>query len=91
MTDVRRQLPPFLYLPCTMRRDGGTFDPVLLPVPAGNGLVAYTALDRLRRGESEEQDWAVVPITMIRELRESLGFEAILLDHGLPEEERAHG
>lgn len=91
MIDVRAELPPYLYLPCVLGDDGESFDPVVRPVPAGPGLVAYTALDRLRRAQGADQEWAVVPITVIGELRQRLGLAALLLDDGLPPEERAHG
>ena len=91
MIDVRAQLPPYLYLPCVVHEDGETFDPVVRPVAAGPGLVAYTALDRLRRAHGADQTWVVVPLTLISELRQRLGLAALLMDDGLPEEERAHG
>ena len=91
MIDVRAALPPYLYLPCTVHEDGESFDPMVRPVPAGPGLVAYTALDRLRRAQGAEQAWVVVPLTMVTELRRTLGLAALLLDDGLPEEERARG
>ncbi|GAB2445967.1 hypothetical protein GCM10027062_28770 [Nocardioides hungaricus] len=91
MIDVRTALPPYLYLPCTVHEDGEGFDPMVRPVAAGPGLVAYTALDRLRRAQGADQSWVVVPLTLISGLRRRLGLAALLLDDGLPEEERAHG
>lgn len=91
MKDVRHVLPPYLYLPCHIRDDEQTFDPFIRQVEAGPGLVAYTALDRLRRAMGADQPWVVVPLTMISEMRRSLGLAALLMDDGLPVEERAHG
>lgn len=91
MIDVRAALPPYLYLPCVVHEDGESFDPVVRQVPAGPGLVAYTALDRLRRARGADQAWVVIPLTLLTELRQRLGLSALLLDDGLPEEERAHG
>lgn len=91
MIDVRQALPPYLYLPCTVQADGESFDPFVRQVAAGPGLVAYTALDRLRRAQGADQTWVVVPLTMVSELRRRLGLAALLMDDGLPEEERAHG
>lgn len=86
--DVRRVLPPYLYLPCRQVA-ADSFDPELREVEAGPGLVAYTALDRLRCAWGHDQPWVVVPITLVKELQESLHFAALLLDDGLPDGERA--
>lgn len=89
MTDVRRVVPPFLYLPCRAADGGESFDPELREVDAGQGLVAYTALDRLHRAWGADQTWVVLPVNKLIELRDRVGFVALLLDDGLREEERA--
>lgn len=85
------QLPPYLYLPTTVGTDADDYRPELREGENGPGLVAYTALDRLRRVWGADQTWAVVPLTALTEIRDSTGFVSLLLDDGLPEEERARG
>jgi hypothetical protein len=93
MSDVVHELPPYVYLPCRVETDDvARFDPMLRPTAVGGtGLIAYTALDRLRRAVGRDHPWVVVPITTLTELRARLGFDALLLDDGLEEWERALG
>ncbi len=92
MTDLFDRLPPFVYVPCRVpATDVETMQPLSRPLRAGgDGLLLYTALDRLRRVHGLERPWAVMPLPALTELQQRLRFDAFLIDDGLPREERAH-
>lgn len=86
--DLRRELPPFVYVPCVAPSTDAEAEPMRTEVPAGRALLVYTALDRLWRVHGPDHDWAVLHLPGLEELREQHGFEALLIDEGLEPGER---
>lgn len=82
--------PPFLYLPCTEHVQ----DPDDLVVEyrttrdGRTALLAYSALDRLRRCQGAGQPWFVLPTANLSRLQRQRPFDLVLLDVVLPDELR---
>ncbi|HWS31496.1 MAG TPA: SAV_915 family protein [Actinoplanes sp.] len=89
MTEVNRprELPPYVYVPCSPVREGTTDLIVdLRRTQAGQvALLVYSALDRLIDNCGEQQAWTALPTTELERIREATGFELILLDVCIPE------
>ncbi|WP_229068832.1 SAV_915 family protein [Actinoplanes sp. DH11] len=83
----RRDLPPYVYVPCSPVRDGDSDLSVdLRPTRDGRlALLVYSALDRLVDCCGAEQPWTVLPATELETVRQATGFELILMDVRIPE------
>jgi hypothetical protein len=89
MTQVNRlrELPPYVYVPCSPVREGATELTVdLRRTRSGQvALLVYSALDRLVDNCGEHQAWTALPAADLERIREATGFELILLDVCIPE------
>ncbi|MFV0286214.1 MAG: SAV_915 family protein [Demequina sp.] len=86
-------LPPVVYVPC-VAEVAMAADAQLEYRRTKDGrsaLLAYSALDRLRRGMGDTQPWAVMPTTTLEKVWEADGFDVVLLDIEVPEEHRREG
>jgi hypothetical protein len=84
---VQRDLPPYVYVPCSPVHEGDielTVD--LRRTQTGRiALLVYSALDRLVDCCGPEQPWTVLPAIDLEKVREATGFELIMLDMRIPE------
>lgn len=92
MGDLSDDLPPFVYVPCELpAAEIETMMPLTRPLRSGGtGLVLYAALDRLRRAQGRERQWAVLGLPALSQLQQLRQYDAFLID-GLSGTERAHG
>jgi hypothetical protein len=82
-----RELPPYVYVPCSPIPEGATDLTVdLRRTQAGRlALLVYSALDRLIDNCGEHQAWTALPTSELERIRQATGFELILLDVCIPE------
>ena len=81
-----RDLPPYVYVPCSPVREGDTELVVdLRRTQAGRvALLVYSALDRLVDCCGEAQPWTVLSAVQLEHIREATGYELILMDVSIP-------
>lgn len=87
---IPREFPPVVYVPCL--RD--VADPADLEVlyretkDGRTALLVYSALDRLRSCNGEDQPWFLIPTPGLQALYDNRPFDLVLLDILVPEHER---
>ncbi|WP_370940110.1 SAV_915 family protein [Amycolatopsis sp. cg13] len=84
------EFPPVVYVPCAEHvEESADARPVLRRTKEGGvALFAYSALDRLFEGCGAGQPWILLPVRAMEPLRESQGFDLVLLDVFIPPEHR---
>ena len=91
-TPIPKDFPPVVYLPCS-EHVANPSEATVEMRRARDGrmcLMAYSALDRLKRCCGETQPWMVLPTAYLDQLQQAQPFELLLLDVMIPEEYR-HG
>ncbi len=86
-----RELPPFVYLPCS-EHVANPEDAVLELRQTRDGrtaLLVYSALDRLKTCCGDQQPWMILPTELLNKLYRAQPFDLLLLDVIVPEEFRS--
>jgi len=82
-------VPPVLYLP-VLERQGARNVVAVHPLADGrNGLLAYTALDRLAAQCGSEQPWLLVWTSDLGRIKDEQPFDVIAFDIEVPPSLRA--
>lgn len=91
-TENRPPVPPVLYLPLRRGSDPARPEVEIRRAPDGRGvLLAYTALDRLLDLCGPNQQWVLAQTAKLGEIKESQGYDAIVLDVEVPDAARVDG
>ncbi|WP_449283329.1 SAV_915 family protein [Leucobacter sp.] len=85
-------VPPVLYLPVVEGQDAPGQEFVVRSLTDGrDGLLAYTALDRLVRACGEEQPWILLPIEELERVKQAQPFDVVAFDLDVPPTQRRGG
>jgi hypothetical protein len=89
MTDPAGVFPPLVYVPCSPEQTAAEFTVDLRRTQDGRlALLVYSAMDRLITHCGPGQPWTVILTRDLEQLRQTSGFELILLDLDVPPEQR---
>lgn len=82
-------VPPVLYFPVVGSQEEQNQAFVVRRLSNGrDGLLAYTALDRLVRSCGDEQPWVLLPIEQLARIGEAQPFDVVAFDLDVPETQR---
>lgn len=82
-------VPPVLYLPVVEAQGQTGPQFVVRRLTNGrDGLLAYTALDRLAKSCGAEQPWVLLPIEELERVKQAQPFDVIAFDLDVPETQR---
>ena len=85
-----KDFPPVVYVPCSTDADTGAMSVTLRVTTDGRtALLAYSALDRLRKGAGEDVAWALLTIEDLQRVYEETPYEVLYMDMRIPESARA--
>lgn len=85
-------VPPVLYFPVVEAADRSGPQFVVRRLSDGrNGLLVYTALDRLANCCGDEQQWVLLPIEQLEHINEVQPFDVVAFDLDVPEMQRSGG
>lgn len=82
-------VPPVLYLPIVAATNQAGEQFVVRRLSNGrDGLLAYTALDRLATSCGAEQPWVLLPIEQLDRVKEVQPFDVVAFDLDVPQTQR---
>ncbi len=82
-------VPPVLYLPVVEGQGQQETQFVVRTLTNGReGLLAYTALDRLAKSCGREQPWVLLPIEELERVKQAQPFDVVAFDLDVPETQR---
>jgi hypothetical protein len=89
MTDPAHVFPPIVYVPTGRSQSPEAMTVDLRRTRDGRlALLVYSAMDRLIAHCGPEQPWTVMATQDLDRVQEATGFELVLLDLDIPEEQR---
>lgn len=85
-------VPPVLYLPVVEATNQAGEQFVVRRLSNGrDGILAYTALDRLAKSCGPEQPWVLLPIEQLDRVKKIQPFDVVAFDLDVPETQRTAG
>ncbi|WP_053385697.1 SAV_915 family protein [Leucobacter japonicus] len=85
----RTIVPPILYFPVVPGADPTQQQFVVRRLTDGrDGLLAYTALDRLATNCGDDQPWVLLPIEQLERIKQAQPFDVVAFDLVVPPDQR---